>query len=60
MEGIPTKDQRLIFVVEQLEDGLTLSSYGIRANARVHLGLRLRQGAKTKQTARKARRPAPH
>jgi ubiquitin len=58
-EGIPTNDQRIIFAGEQLEDGLTLSSYGIRANARVHLVRRLRGGAKTKQTAGKARRPAP-
>jgi len=45
-EGIPVEQQRLIYAGKMLESGQgkTLESYGITANARIHLVLRLRNG----------------
>jgi len=43
-EGIPEDQQRLIWSGVQLEDGKTVQHYGIKADAVLHLVLRLRGG----------------
>jgi ubiquitin len=43
-EGIPAEQQRLIYAGKQMDDGQTLTSYGVTDNATVHLVLRQRGG----------------
>ena len=43
-ENTPPEEQRYIYKGRQLEDGRTLSAYGIKHGSALHLVLRLRGG----------------
>ena len=44
-EGLTVSEQRLMFAGKQLQDGMTMSSYNIHAEATLHLLLSLRGGS---------------
>ena len=51
--GIPPDQQRLIFQGHQLQEDKTMEYCHVEEGDEVHLVLRLRGGARTKQTARR-------
>ena len=56
-EGIPVDQQRLVFAGKQLQEGHTVSDYGIKANDAISLILRLRGGMAHPSSYRAHRAP---
>ena len=56
LDGIPTDSQRLIFGGRQLVDWGAVADFDVRNGSVLYLVIRLRGGARTRQTARRSER----